>query len=129
VVVQGAGPLGLMFVLRARIMGAGDIVVVDSAAYRLALAERLGATHVLSLEATSAAERVERVRERGPRRSARTATCARRASGSSARRTIRTRATAPRSSCSSSTATARASASSSRTGCRWPTSSARCRRR
>ena len=31
IVVQGAGALGLMFVLRARIMGAGDIIVVDDA--------------------------------------------------------------------------------------------------
>jgi threonine dehydrogenase-like Zn-dependent dehydrogenase len=63
VVVQGAGPLGLMFVLRARMMGAGDVVVIDSSRYRLDLATRLGATHVLSLEDTTAAERVERVRE------------------------------------------------------------------
>jgi threonine dehydrogenase-like Zn-dependent dehydrogenase len=63
VVVQGAGPLGLMFVLRARITGAGDIIVVDSSEYRLALARRLGATHVLSLTDTTAEERVERVRE------------------------------------------------------------------
>jgi threonine dehydrogenase-like Zn-dependent dehydrogenase len=63
VVVQGAGPLGLMFVLRARIMGAGDIVVIDSSEYRLALARRLGATEAISLDGTSAAERVARVRE------------------------------------------------------------------
>jgi threonine dehydrogenase-like Zn-dependent dehydrogenase len=63
VVVQGAGPLGLLFVLRARLMGAGDIVVVDSAPYRLDLALQLGATHVLDLSSTSAAERVARVQE------------------------------------------------------------------
>ena len=63
VVVQGAGPLGLMFVLRARIMGAGDIVVVDSAPYRLDLASRLGASHTLNLELTSRDERIGTVRE------------------------------------------------------------------
>jgi threonine dehydrogenase-like Zn-dependent dehydrogenase len=63
VVVQGAGPLGLMFVLRARITGAGDIVVVDSSAYRLKLAQQLGATHAISLDGTSAEERIARVRE------------------------------------------------------------------
>jgi threonine dehydrogenase-like Zn-dependent dehydrogenase len=63
VVVQGAGPLGLMFVLRARVMGAGDIIVIDSSQYRLSLAVRLGATHVLSLIETTAEERVDRVRE------------------------------------------------------------------
>ena len=63
VVVQGVGALGLMFVLRARTMGAGTIVVVDAAEPRLRLAERLGATHALDLGATTVEERVERVRE------------------------------------------------------------------
>jgi threonine dehydrogenase-like Zn-dependent dehydrogenase len=62
-VVQGAGPLGLMFVLRGRITGAGDIVVIDSSPFRLELAQRVGATHVLSLEGTTSEERVARVRE------------------------------------------------------------------
>jgi L-iditol 2-dehydrogenase len=62
VVVQGAGPLGLMFLLRARIMGAGDIVVIDSAPYRLELAARLGATHTLNLDSTSREERISAVR-------------------------------------------------------------------
>jgi threonine dehydrogenase-like Zn-dependent dehydrogenase len=63
VVVQGAGPLGLTFVLRARVTGAGDIVVVDSSAYRLELAERIGATHTISLDGTTSQERIDRVRE------------------------------------------------------------------
>jgi threonine dehydrogenase-like Zn-dependent dehydrogenase len=63
VVVQGAGPLGLMFVLRARVTGAGDVIVVDSSPYRLALAERVGASHTISLEGTSVEERVAHVRE------------------------------------------------------------------
>jgi L-iditol 2-dehydrogenase len=29
IAVQGAGPLGLMFVLRARVTGAGDVIVLD----------------------------------------------------------------------------------------------------
>ncbi|HWT22738.1 MAG TPA: zinc-binding dehydrogenase [Solirubrobacteraceae bacterium] len=62
VVVQGVGALGLMFVLRARTMGAGTIVAVDAAPARLRLAERLGVTHTLDLTATSAEERVEHVR-------------------------------------------------------------------
>jgi threonine dehydrogenase-like Zn-dependent dehydrogenase len=52
-----------MFVLRGRITGAGDIVVIDSSGFRLELAQRVGATHVLSLEDTTAEERVARVRE------------------------------------------------------------------
>jgi len=63
VVVQGAGALGLMFVLRARIMGAGDIIVVDDAPERLARATGVGASHVLSLVDTTAEERLGSVRE------------------------------------------------------------------
>lgn len=63
VVVQGVGPLGLLFVLRARAMGAGDIVAVDASRFRLDLAEKLGATHSIDIERTSPQERVERVRE------------------------------------------------------------------
>lgn len=63
VVVQGAGPLGLMFVLRARVTGAGDVIVADSSRYRLELAERVGATHTISLTDTAAEERIARVRE------------------------------------------------------------------
>jgi threonine dehydrogenase-like Zn-dependent dehydrogenase len=63
VVVQGVGALGLMFVQRARTMGAGTIVVIDAAEPRVRLAERLGATHALDLKATTVEERVERVRE------------------------------------------------------------------
>jgi threonine dehydrogenase-like Zn-dependent dehydrogenase len=63
VVVQGVGALGLMFVLRARTLGAGNIVVIDSAAFRLDLARRLGATHALHVGETSAEERIAFVRE------------------------------------------------------------------
>ena len=63
IVVQGAGALGLMFVLRARIMGAGDIIVVDDAPERLARARGVGASHTLSLAETTAKERLGTVRE------------------------------------------------------------------
>ena len=38
VAVQGVGPLGLLHVFKARIMGAGTIIAFDRSAYRLALA-------------------------------------------------------------------------------------------
>jgi threonine dehydrogenase-like Zn-dependent dehydrogenase len=63
IAVQGAGPLGLMFVLRARITGAGDIIVLDSSEYRLELARKLGATHTITLDGTTTDERIERVRK------------------------------------------------------------------
>ena len=47
VLVTGAGPVGLLAVQVARASGATEIVVSDSSAPRLALAARLGATHVI----------------------------------------------------------------------------------
>lgn len=62
VVVQGAGPMGICHIVKARVMGAGEIVAIDPSPYRLALARRFGADHVLDLGRTTAAERIEFVR-------------------------------------------------------------------
>jgi L-iditol 2-dehydrogenase len=43
VVVVGAGPIGLLTLLAARLRGAGSIVVTDRSAHRLAVARSLGA--------------------------------------------------------------------------------------
>jgi L-iditol 2-dehydrogenase len=43
VVIVGAGPIGLLALLAARLKGAGTIVVTDRSAHRLALARELGA--------------------------------------------------------------------------------------
>ncbi len=63
VVVLGSGPLGLLHIARADMMGAGQIIATDLSAYRLAWAKRCGADHVLDVSSTTAEERVERVRE------------------------------------------------------------------
>ena len=47
VVVMGAGPIGLSAVQGARIMGASPIICVEPIAVRRALAQKMGATHVL----------------------------------------------------------------------------------
>src|SRR5580692_166221 len=62
VVVLGVGPLGMCFLMKARMLGAGTIVAVDLSEYRLATAERLGADHVLSASGTTAADRLSFVR-------------------------------------------------------------------
>ncbi|MEW6756005.1 MAG: zinc-binding dehydrogenase [Candidatus Latescibacterota bacterium] len=62
VVVQGAGPMGICHIVKARVMGAGQIVAIDPSAYRLALARQFGADHVLDLSRTTAAERLDYVR-------------------------------------------------------------------
>jgi glutathione-independent formaldehyde dehydrogenase len=48
IVIFGAGPVGLMAALSARIQGASQIFVIDGEQDRLALAEKLGATAINS---------------------------------------------------------------------------------
>ena len=48
VVIIGAGPMGLLFALMYRTLGAGKIVAVDVAPYRLSFAEKIGVDAVLN---------------------------------------------------------------------------------
>ncbi len=64
VCVLGVGPLGLMAIMRLRIMGADTIIAVDRSAYRLAAARRFGADAVIDMnEVSSHADRVELTRQ------------------------------------------------------------------
>lgn len=54
VVIYGAGPLGLMAALSASIKGASKVMVVDTHADRLALAEKLGAIPIDDSDGSSA---------------------------------------------------------------------------
>lgn len=63
VVAYGVGPLGLCHLLKARLTGAGRIIAIDRFESRLAMARELGATLTLNADATTAAERLETVRE------------------------------------------------------------------
>jgi L-iditol 2-dehydrogenase len=49
VVVVGAGTIGLLTILAARLKGAGRIIATDASAHRLKLAERLGADMVVNV--------------------------------------------------------------------------------
>ena len=62
VVVHGVGPLGMCFLMKARMLGAGNIIAVDLSDYRLQFAKRLGADHVLNAAKTTHAERLQFVR-------------------------------------------------------------------
>jgi threonine dehydrogenase-like Zn-dependent dehydrogenase len=62
VVVQGVGPLGCFMTALARDCGATQIVAVDMADARLALAKRFGATHTVSIGATTPDQRKETVK-------------------------------------------------------------------
>ena len=63
VVVLGVGPLGMCFLMKARMLGAGTIVAIDLSPYRLAMAARLGADHTLDAAKTTLADRLAFVRE------------------------------------------------------------------
>jgi threonine dehydrogenase-like Zn-dependent dehydrogenase len=63
VVVLGVGPLGMCFVMKARMLGAGTIVAVDLSDYRLDFAKRMGADKVLNAGNTTAVERLAFVRD------------------------------------------------------------------
>lgn len=49
VVIQGAGPIGLLTAASATAVGAGQVIVVDMIDERLAMAERFGATDTVDL--------------------------------------------------------------------------------
>lgn len=63
VVVQGVGPMGLLHVFKARIMGAGDIIALDRSDFRLAMAKKFGADHAINITGMTDAEIIARVRD------------------------------------------------------------------
>jgi threonine dehydrogenase-like Zn-dependent dehydrogenase len=63
VVVLGVGPLGMCFLMKARMLGAGTIVAVDLSDYRLDFARRLGADQVINANKSTPAERLQFVKD------------------------------------------------------------------
>lgn len=63
VVVLGVGPLGMCFLMKARMLGAGTIIAVDLSEYRLNFAKRLGADHSINVGKHSQAERLQIVKD------------------------------------------------------------------
>lgn len=63
VVVQGAGPLGLLATAVAKAAGAERVIVIGAPAARLRMAEEFGASLTLSIEEHSAEERLAIVRD------------------------------------------------------------------
>ena len=64
VLVQGTGAVGLSAIALARLGGASTVFAIGAPRPRLDLARRMGADHVFDLETTTAAERLQLVRER-----------------------------------------------------------------
>lgn len=63
VVVIGSGPLGLLHVAKADMMGAGQIIATDLSETRLSFAKRMGADLTLNVSQTSSEERIAAVKE------------------------------------------------------------------
>ena len=62
VVVQGAGPLGLLATAAAKIAGARRVLTIGAPDARLAMAAEFGADDTASIERTSAEDRIEWIR-------------------------------------------------------------------
>ncbi|MGB7751724.1 MAG: zinc-binding dehydrogenase [Candidatus Acidiferrales bacterium] len=63
VVVLGVGPLGMCFLMKARMLGAGTIVAMDKSEYRLNFAKRLGADFAVNVGTMSKEERLKMVKD------------------------------------------------------------------
>ena len=63
VVVLGVGPLGMCFLMKARMLGAGTIIAVDLSDFRLNFAKRLGADHVIHAGNTAKFDRLQIVKD------------------------------------------------------------------
>ena len=63
VVVIGSGPLGLLHIAKADMMGAGQIIATDLSETRLAFAKKMGADHTINVSTTTPEERIDLVRE------------------------------------------------------------------
>jgi len=62
VVIQGVGPLGFVHLIKAQLLGAGQVIVIDKSQYRLDMAKRFGADVLLNVATTTAEERIEQVK-------------------------------------------------------------------
>jgi len=63
VLIQGVGAMGIAHLIKCRVLGAGDIIVLDSSDYRLRLAKQFGADHLINVKKTTFKERLKMVRE------------------------------------------------------------------
>ena len=63
VVVLGVGPLGMCFLMKARMLGAGTIIAVDLSDCRLDFAKKLGADRVVNAGSISKLDRIRMIKD------------------------------------------------------------------
>jgi L-iditol 2-dehydrogenase len=63
VVVQGAGAIGCMHVAKARMLGAGEIIILDESDIKLKLAKQFGADQTINIRSKTHKERVEMIKD------------------------------------------------------------------
>ncbi len=61
--IQGAGPVGICHIVKARMLGAGQIIVIDQYDYRLEKAKKVGADVCLNMKMLDQQKRLEAVEE------------------------------------------------------------------
>jgi threonine dehydrogenase-like Zn-dependent dehydrogenase len=57
--IQGCGAIGLMHIIKAKMLGAWQIVAIDPSEEKLKLAKEFGATHTINISKTTKEERVD----------------------------------------------------------------------
>jgi len=62
VLIQGVGAMGLAHLIKARVLGAGDIIALDTSDYRLKLSKEFGADYTVNVAKTTFKERQQFVR-------------------------------------------------------------------
>ncbi len=63
IAVLGVGPLGLCHLIKAKLLGAGNLIATDRFPSRLRMAEAFGASLTMTVDDTEPAERIARARE------------------------------------------------------------------
>ena len=62
VAILGAGPLGIMHLIKARMLGADKVIMTDTSQFRLDIAKQFGADVAMCLADTTQEERIETVK-------------------------------------------------------------------
>ncbi len=63
VVVQGAGPIGMMMVAKARLLGAGKVIALDTMPMKLEMAQEFGADRGINISGLTDGELVQAIRD------------------------------------------------------------------